>query len=281
MRWPFARRTEPIEWIDDDGWSATLARHDFLTRLTGDERARLRALCGEFLASKAINAAGGLALDDAMVASIAVQACLPILELGLAAYPRFDEIVVYPGDFTVDREIVDDDGVVHAWTETIAGESWEGGPVVLAWDAASGARGSRGLSVHRPSPFAFNVVVHEFAHKLDMADGAVDGTPAFSRALHPGLDAGTWRRTLAAALDDFAAQVDDAEAAIPRHVDPDSARADRYFAALPFDAYAATDEGEFFSVTSESFFVAPRRLADAYPEWYALLARYYRQQPLG
>ena len=113
-----------------------------------------------------------------------------------------------------------------------------------------------------------------------MTNGAVDGVPAFSRRLHPSLDDARWRDVLAASLDDFAARVDAAEAAIPSHVDPESARADRYYAALPVDAYAATDEAEFFSVTSEAFFVTPERLALAYPDWYALLASYYRQDPL-
>ncbi len=281
MRWLFGRSSrsevDRAQWITDDSWSGLLDRHRFLHDLDADRRDRLRVLCGTFLATKAVNAAGGLALNYEMVASIAAQACLPVLELGIEAYPAFDEIIVYPSDFVVDREIVDENGVVHAFTEAIAGESWEGGPIVLAWDAASGEREG---NAHRPSPFAFNVVIHEFAHKLDMTNGAVDGIPAFLRQLHADLGEQQWRDVLATSLEDFAARVDAAEAAIPRHVDPESARADRYFADLPFDAYAATDEGEFFSVTSEAFFVTPERLVDAYPQWYALLAAYYRQDPL-
>ncbi len=282
MRWLFGRSTrsgiDPAQWIADEDWSCLLERHRFLHRLDDDRRNRLRNSCGKFLASKVVNAAGGLELSDEMVASIAVQACLPVLELGIDSYPTFDEVIVYPSDFVVDREIVDENGVVHAWSEAIAGESWEGGPIVLAWDAASSERAGH---AHRPSPFAFNVVIHEFAHKLDMANGAVDGMPAFSKSLHAGLRDAHWRDVLAASLDDFAARVDAAEAAIPRHLDPESARADRYYATLPLDAYAATDEAEFFSVSSEAFFVTPERLADAYPEWYGLLAAYYRQDPLS
>ena len=55
---------------------------------------------------------------------------------------------------------------------------------------------------------------------------------------------------------------------------------DRFFAHLPFDAYAAHDESEFFAVTSEAFFVAPARLQQAFPEWYALLAQFFLQNPL-
>ena len=281
MRWLFNRSAKPeldqARWIADDGWSRLLAGHRFLHRLDAGQSDRLRNLCGNFLASKAVNAAAGLALNDEMVASIAAQACLPVLGLGIDAYPTFDEIIVYPSDFVVDREQVDENGVVHAYTEAISGESWEGGPIVLAWDAASGERGG---NARRPSPFAFNVVIHEFAHKLDMTNGVVDGMPAFSRHLHATLREQHWRDVLASSLEDFAARVDAAEAAIPRHVDPESARADRYFAELPLDAYAATDEAEFFSVTSEAFFVTPERLIAAYPAWYALLASYYRQDPL-
>lgn len=280
MRWPFARRRETIEaradWIDDASWAAVIAEHAFLARLHDEERSRLRDLCGAFLATKAINGARGFDVDAAIVARIVAQACLPILELGVEAYPRFDEIIVYPSDFVIDREIVDENGVVHSWREFAAGESWSDGPVVLSWDAAASA-----AAKGRPSPFAFNVVIHEFAHKLDMANGDVDGMPAFSRRLHATLDPASWKRIMTASFDDFVARLDAAEGSIPRHVDPDSARADRYYAALPLDAYAATDEGEFFSVSSEAFFVAPKRLAEAYPDWYRLLADYYRQESIS
>ncbi len=280
MRWPFARAARaPIDrsdWIDDQGWGTVVGAQPFLARLDGDASRRLRAACGAFLATKAVNGAGGLVVTDAMVARIATQACLPILELGVETYPTFAEIIVYPDDFIVDRQIVDEDGVVHAWTEAIAGESWDDGPVVLAWDAAE-----RDAKAKRPSPFAFNVVIHEFAHKLDMNNGAVDGMPSFSRALHRGLEPARWLDVLASSFDDFAGRVEAVERSIPRNVDPESARADRWYATLPLDPYAANDEGEFFSVTSEAFFVAPGRLHEAYPDWYALLRAYYRQDPLS
>lgn len=263
-------------WIADDAWKSLLARHAFLDRLCADQRARLRQLCGAFLADKSINGAGGLVLTDAMIGSIAVQACLPVLELGLNAYPAFSEIIVYPGDFIVDREIVDENGVVHAWTEAIAGESWDGGPIVLAWDAASGERSDKRAQV---APTPFNVVIHEFAHKLDMANGAVDGTPLFVKRLHPGLEEAAWQDVIAASFKDFAARVDAVEAAIPRHIDPESARADRHYASLPLDAYAATDQAEFFSVATETFFIEPTRLQAAYPRLYELFVAYYRQDP--
>ena len=278
MRWPLGRKhSTPVDrsdWIDDPAWTALFDDHAFLAPLDESARARLRAVCGSFLATKAINGAQGLVVDDAIVARIVVQACLPVLVLGLEAYPAFEEIIVYPSDFVIEREVVDGDGVVHAWSEPAAGESWSHGPVILSWDAA------RTAQARRPSPFAFNVVIHEFAHKLDMGNGEVDGMPAFSRALHAGLDPSAWLAVLHAALDDFNQRLDEVERSIPRHVDPESARADRYFARLPLDAYAATDEGEFFSVSSEAFFVAPERLREAYPAWYRLLVEYYRQDPM-
>ena len=280
MRWPFARTRdgsgsarERSDWIDDAGWHAVLASQPFVARLDDVARDRLRRLCGGFVASKAFSGANGFVIGDAIVARIATQACLPVLELGLSAYPSFEEVIVYPSDFVVDREVVDADGVVHAWSEAVAGEAWDRGPVVLSWDAAD-----RPTEAARRSP-AFNVVIHEFVHKLDMGNGDVDGVPGFTRRSHPDLDPEHWRAVLARSLDDFDQRLQAVERSIPRHVDPESARADRYYAALPLDAYAANDEGEFFSVSSETFFVAPEALAEAYPDWYALLAAYYRQDP--
>ena len=280
MRWPFTRASRaPVDrsdWITDDAWHALIGSEAFLARLDADQRMRLRAQCGAFLSTKAINGAAGLVVDDAVIARIVVQACLPILELGVEAYPRFDEIIVYPSDFIIERESVDADGIVHRWRECASGESWDDGPLVLAWDAADVAPRSR-----KPLPFAFNVVIHEFAHKLDAGNHAIDGVPAFSRRLHPDLDVARWREVLGEALDDFTLRVEAVEASIPRHVDPASARADRYYAALPLDAYAATDEAEFFSVSSEAFFLAPEALRRAYRDWYEVLVAYYRQDPVG
>jgi Mlc titration factor MtfA (ptsG expression regulator) len=195
-----------------------------------------------------------------------------VLELGLEAYPRFAEIIVYPGDFIVQREMVDDDGVVHEWTESLAGEAWEGGPVVLSWDAAGASA---------PEQPSFNVVIHEFAHKLDMSNGAMDGVPRLSRKLHAGLTASQFAATLDAAYDDFCARLDALEESFPAHLDPDSAAGDALYASLPLDAYAATDTSEFFSVASECFFAEPQRLHDSYAALYALLSAYYLQDPLA
>jgi len=129
---------------------------------------KLKDLALLFLAEKQFTAAHGFELTDAMRVSIAAQACLPILELGLDWYRGWTGIVVYPGDFRVRRSEVDEDGVVHEWDDELAGEAMPGGPVVISWDAAA-------YDSH------INVVIHEFAHKLDMLDGVADGMPP----LHP------------------------------------------------------------------------------------------------
>ena len=61
---------------------------------------------------------------------------------------------------------------------------------------------------------------------------------------------------------------------------PNPTAADHYYAHLPLDAYAAQDPGEFFAVSSEAFFVEPARLQAAFPPWYDLLTRFFRQDPL-
>ncbi len=260
--------------IPDDLWEGALAHLPFVARLDAVERQRLRALCERLLAEKQMVAAGELELSAPMQVLIAVQACLPVLNLGIEWYRGWTSIVVYPDEFVVPREITDDAGVVHAYDEPIAGEAWEGGPLLLSWaDAAEPGP--------RDDGWGYNVVIHEFTHKLDMLNGEPDGVPPFDRGLHPTLDERTWREALLDAYERFNAELELIEADLPAGLDPDSEAADRYYTHLPLDPYAAHNEGEFFAVSTEAFFVDPVRLERAFPEWYRLLVAFFRQDPLA
>ena len=195
-----------------------------------------------------------------------------ILNLGLDWYRGWSSIVIYPREFLVPRSIADEDGVVHEYVEPITGEAWEGGPVLLSWEDAQQHATDSG------SPYS--VVVHEFVHKIDLLDGAADGIPPFSRDLHADLEPRRWREVLTDTFERFLAELELIESELPDGVDPDTEDADPYYAHLPFDPYAAQDEAEFFAVTSEAFFVAPGALQSAFPDWYALLAAFFRQEPL-
>ena len=242
------RRTPETAPIPDALWSETLAALPFLNRLDDEERTRLRALGEAFLATKEFSSAGGLELSDAMCVSIAAQACLPILNLGLENYRDWVGIVVYPDEFVIPRIIEDDFGVVHEFDDVASGEAWDGGPVLISWrDAQMAGDG-------------YNVVIHEFAHKLDMLNGEANGVPP----LPTGLARQTWEETLLAAYDDFCARVDTAE---ERGEDTE------------LDPYAAENPGEFFAVMSESFFEAPDVLRNTYPALYEQFGRFYRQDP--
>lgn len=251
--------------IDDAVWRRISGRLPFLAHLDDDERQQLKANCEAFVAEKQFSGAAGFTVDDDVRIAIAIQACLPTLHLALRAYRDFVEIVVYPDRFVAPRKQVDEAGVVHEFDDELVGEAMDGGPVVLSWpDADPGGQHA-----------GYNVVIHEFAHKLDLIDGGVDGTPP----LPAGMRA-RWTRTMTDAWDDFRARLDALEASIPRHIDPESPAADAWYGRLPLDPYAATDPGEFFAVASEHFFTAPLPLRRAYPALYELFRDYFRQDPL-
>ena len=243
------RRREP-DALPDALWQQAVEGLPFIARLDDEERQRLRTLTEAFLAEKEFSGAGGLVLTDAMCVSIAVQGCLPILNLGLEYYRGWVGITVYPDEFVIPRTMEDEFGIVHEYDEIASGEAWEGGPLIISWrDAQMAGEG-------------YNVVIHEFAHKLDMLDGAIDGIPA----LPPGMSRRAWERTLTAAYDDFCALVDEAEA--------------RGMETL-LDPYAAEHPGEFFAVMSESFFEEPETLREVYPALYGQFCSFYRQDPVG
>ena len=234
--------------LPDALWQEALAALPFLGRLSDEEKARLRRLSEDFLGEKEFTSAGGLELTDAMCVSIAVQGCLPILNLGLQRYRDWVGIVVYPDEFIIPRSVEDEFGVVHEYDDVASGEAWDGGPLLISWrDAQMAGEG-------------YNVVIHEFAHKLDMQSGEADGVPP----LPTGVVRQEWEATLLAAYDDFCALVEQAE---------------EHGEETLLDPYAAESPGEFFAVMSETFFEAPTILREEYPAFYALLARFYRQNP--
>ena len=179
--------------IPDSLWAAIVDSLPFLDVLAVDEKKALKSLAEDFLAEKEFTAAGGLELNDEICASIAAQGCLPILKLGLSAYRDWVGIVVYPDEFVVRRRIEDESGVVHEYDDVLSGEAWEGGPLIISWHDVQMAGDG------------YNVVIHEFAHKLDMLNGEADGMPA----LHSGIAAAEWEDIFFTAYDDFCQRVDD------------------------------------------------------------------------
>ena len=246
INWLRGKHAAPA--VPDALWRETLAVLPFLARLSADEEARLRKLTEAFLGEKEFTSAGGLELTDAMCVSIAVQGCLPILNLGLQSYRDWVGIIVYPDEFIIPRSVEDEFGIVHEYDDVASGEAWEGGPLLISWrDAQMAGEG-------------YNVVIHEFAHKLDMLSGEADGIPP----LPPGLSRQEWEETLLAAYEDFCALVDQAE---------------EHGEETLLDPYAAESPGELFAVMSETFFEMPETLREEYPALYAQLARFYRQDP--
>ncbi|HKK05545.1 MAG TPA: M90 family metallopeptidase [Gammaproteobacteria bacterium] len=246
-RW-WRRRTLRRHPIPDALWNAARAELEVLRRLDAPELSRLRALTTWFVRDKAIYGAGGFAVDDGMRVAIAAQACVPILNLDLDYYDNWYSIIVYADTFVAERDEVDGIGIVHRTRHALSGESWQRGPMVLAWgDVRPG-----------PPPYgeASNVVVHECAHKLDMIDGAANGLPP----LHRDMDVAAWSRALSQAY-----------AQLQRDLN------ERGEGAL--DAYAAHSPAEFFAVATEAFFMTPDALARSLPEVYEQLALYFRQDP--
>lgn len=248
-------------------WQRALASHSFLRGLSAQEEAALKQRTAWVLASKTFSGAQGLELSFEMQLSIALQAALPVMYLDPRLYEGWTEIIVYPAGFLVPRTEVDDAGVVHEYIEEASGEAWEGGPLVLSWhDAQPG---------HSDD---VNVVIHEFVHKLDLQCGDADGVP--SLASHTELSPARWADVLHDTWAHFDLALTEAEDSIPHDVDPESEAAMIYFSHLPLDPYAATDPAEFFAVSAEAFFLGPHGLAQWYPDWYALLSTYFRQDPL-
>lgn len=274
QRW-LPRRWRHVGTPPEPLWGDIIRSHPFLASLSATEQQRLALLASHFLQEKEFHGAHGLTVSDAMALTVAAQACLPLLHMRppsgkpgthgtqvLDWYDDFVGIVVQPGAAVARRSRPDAIGVVHQYDEVLAGEAMNRGPVMLSWEdvAAAPFTAERG----------HNLVIHEFAHKIDMrgmhSDREADGAPALTVALwgKPTVRAAQehWRHTMTAAYERFREAVSLAE---------------RFGGEPPWlDAYGASHPAEFFSVSCEAYFVHRGRFASEFPELLALYDGFFR-----
>jgi Mlc titration factor MtfA (ptsG expression regulator) len=215
------------------------------------QRAHLRALIQVFITEKNWEGAGGLELTDEIRVTISAQACLLLLGLPHNYYENVTAIIVYPSTVVPPQRKPGFFEIPFAPVEIaqpIIGQAFQRGPLIIIWDAA--LRGSR-----HPEA-GHNVIYHEFAHKLDMLDGAADGTP-------PLRDRAEYRDWILTCSREYLRLKHDTEKGKTSFL----------------NAYAATSEAEFFAVATEQFFDQPRLLIEHVPDLYRVLKEYYRQDP--
>jgi len=248
-RWLRGLWSTPAAAIDDATWQAVLRDCAWVAALDAPREQRLRALASEFLHRKTISPLGGLQLDARQCGLLAALCCLPLLEYGVGGMSGWSQLLVYPDAFRVQRSHVDAAGVLHEWEDELIGESWDSGPLILSW---------ADVQADLDDPRAgYCVAVHEMAHKLDVLDGALDGTPLLPRAWQR-----QWANNFQRSYDAFCTRVDRGRAS-------------------EIDAYAAEAPEEFFAVVSEYHFSAPERLQREMPEVAAHLARFYGRSPFA
>ncbi|MBI2771371.1 MAG: zinc-dependent peptidase [Burkholderiales bacterium] len=241
-------RREPRA-IPDTLWRATLQHYPFLAARPETDVHKLRALAGQFIAGKEFHGAQGFTITDEVAVAIAAQAVLPVMQLGLDWYDDFVGIVVHADEVVARRVVTDETGVVHHYDEVLAGEAMEGGPVMLSWRDVAGA----GETAQQ----GYNVVIHEFVHKIDMRDGAPDGCPPLpTRAAREA-----WLAVMRPAWEAFREKVIIAE---------------RFGGEAPWlDPYGAQSIDEFFAVAAEAWFVNRPRFDQDFAGLSALLEGFF------
>lgn len=215
-------------------------------RLDVDERERLLTTTDWLLRRKTWEAARGFTLDDTIRVVIASQAALLVLGLSVDHYHLVTSIIVHPAGMTTHGERTGSiPGTVTDSIMPIHGLAQDRrGPVLISWNqAVAGARHpERG----------HNVVLHEFAHKIDMLDGIIDGTPPLPRP-----DRRAWVRVCTE---------------VYRSVRRGEPRP-------PLRRYGGTNPAEFFAVATEAFFDRAIELRQNEPRLYDVLRSFYAQDP--
>lgn len=229
-------------------WTAIIEQHlPFYHRLTPHERRRLQGHIQVFLAEKQFIGCAGLQITEEIRLAVAAIACLLLLNERGNYFPRLRSILIYPTAYLA-KQVSVTAGYIMEEQVARLGESWIRDQLILSWqqiqqDTANWQHGP-------------NVIIHEFAHQLDQADGRTDGVPVLSQTM----DYQLWARVMTIEYQLLCQQV---EQGIKTAIDP----------------YGTTHPAEFFAVVTEAFFSRPQRLQQQHPDLYQLLQHYYQLNP--
>jgi MtfA peptidase len=232
-----------------DHWRPYLSeRVPHFAVLSPAEQEQLERLVQVFVAEKEWEGCQGLELSDEIRVTIAGQACLLLLGLAHNYFYNVRNILVFPASYVLSHEEVDGSGVVHEGDRSLLGHASYKGPIALSW--VSSREGGKNHHDGR------NVVLHEFAHKLDFMDGFANGVPRLRK--RSGYQ--RWFDVMSREYSEL------------------QAHSERGRATL-IDGYGATNPGEFFAVCVECFFEKPLALQDRHEAIYEILSDYFGQDP--
>jgi len=242
------RRRHAIEAPFPDAWRSLLEADMVHWRFLNDEeRSRLEDLIKGFLFDKRFEWVNGLEESDEIKVLVAASACLLILGLETAYYRDVASIIMYPTMTKMEgqRGAPEAPGLATDEIVPILGQAVLHGPVLIAW-------GSAKRSATHPQT-GHNVIYHEFAHKIDMADGYADGVPPMSKP-----DRERWERVSRNSYDELRNGKE-------RHP--------------LLDGYGGVNPAEFFAVATEFFFDRPIAMEAHERDLYQVLSEFYRQDP--
>ena len=249
--WSNWRRERVLRQPFPASWREILRqRMPYFRRLPPDLQLQLKKHVQWLIAETPFIGCRGQEITDEVRVLVAAQAALLLLNRGAGRFYGLRQILVYPGPFVVDRP-VNAGGVTQDARRVLAGESWQEGQLILSWDDVLDGAADPGDGR--------NVVIHEFAHRLDQETGSANGAPWLGGRRERYV---RWSQVMGAAYARLQQQL--AEGAEPW-----------------LDPYGATDPAEFFAVLSETFFENPARLAQADHALYRELAAFYRVDPLA
>ena len=243
------RRGQLMSQPASEHWPEIMEKNiPLYNRLPEELKQQLQGLTNVFLAEKNFVGCGGQEITDEVKVTIAAQACMLLLNRKPRFFPKLKTIYVYPHTY-VAKGLTNDGGIMIEGKSVRLGESWQNGPVVLAWDSITG--GARNVQDGQ------NVVLHEFAHQLDQEDGSADGAPILEN--HSSYR--TWAAVLSEEYENLQEKTDHRRRSVIRK-------------------YGATNPAEFFAVATEAFFEKPKQMHKRCPDLYDELKKYYHLDPL-
>jgi Mlc titration factor MtfA (ptsG expression regulator) len=248
--WTRRRRRRLLTAPFPELWRAVLRENvAAYARLTAAERREVDDYLLVFIPEKNWEGCQGLAITPEVQVTIAAEVALLTLGFEGEYFDNVQSILVYPEAYVAREQTPVAPWVMLEGRSPREGEAWHRGPVILSWPDV--------LADAQHDSDGHNLVLHEFAHQIDMLNGGhADGIPPMASVDQYQ----RWTKMLEREYQQLRHDCEAGHDALLGH-------------------YAAKNKAEFFAVATEVFFELPHELQHEHAEVYEMFREFYKQDP--
>lgn len=227
------------EEFPKDWKNILIARVQFYKDLSAEDKIRFENKVNRFIHTTSITGVKDVEVTDEIKLLVASSAIIPVFLFDGWEYVNLSEVLIYDGAVEPNQKMdAESEGTLLGQVRPFQTQH------ILLLSKQFLIQGFESMNGKS------NVGIHEFAHLIDQADGAIDGIP---KAFMPEELLTPWTKIMYAEIEKIVSNRSD------------------------INPYALTNHAEFFAVVCEYFFENPEKFEEKHPQLFVLMNEIFRK----